>query len=364
MNVYVLMNRDEPILDFVCRRDEFDDSEFFELNWHSCLRPIGSRGITAFLEDRRAPLQRENMASLLVQYRCDDLETFLQVTHALSLNDTFWVRRKGEDLEWKDVSLYANEFTDSVCKAAFTGSVFPAEPSPTSPEFCTGGQFAKCWIREPDGISLYKGGSDIYEIDPFSEYLASQLSSEICPSAVPYELGFYLGKLISKCPLFTNESVGFVSARELFGRRKRTIPQILDFFQGIGGGDAFRRMFVLDAVILNPDRHYGNFGALFDTSTMDLLGMAPVYDNNRALFPELDLDRLQSPDWYIARCKPRYGEDFLLTARELMTEDIRRDLRRLTDFQFRQSPVLPVAEERSEVLSELVQSRIRELLSD
>ncbi len=67
-------------------------------------RPIGYRGLAAFLEHRKAPKHREHIRQLLEQYGCDDLEGFLQVTHALSLNDTFWVKRKGETLQWRDVS--------------------------------------------------------------------------------------------------------------------------------------------------------------------------------------------------------------------------------------------------------------------
>ena len=58
------------------------------------------------------------------------------------------------------------------------------------------------------------------------------------------------------------------------------MPQLLQYFSSIGSEDAFRRMCVLDALILNPDRHYGNFGVLFDTETVQILCMAPVFDND------------------------------------------------------------------------------------
>ncbi len=361
---YVLLNKDVPILDFLCRKDEYDDLEFIELAWHSSVRPIGYKGILPFLENRKAPNHREHIRRLLEQYNCDDLEGFLQVTHALSLNDTFWVRRDGEELEWKDVSLYSNEFSEIIREAAFDGFISSTDFSSVSPEFGTDGQYAKCWTREQDGIYLYKSGSKQYEVEPLSEYLASQLSSEICPASVRYDLDVYHGRLISKCSLFTSEEVGLVKAGTLFQGQRKTISQMLDFFREIGGEDAFRRMCVLDAIILNPDRHYGNFGALFDTSSMSLLGMAPVFDHNRALFPELDNDQLLSPKWYIAHCKPRFGTDLLRTAKGLMTEDIRRDLKRLQDFQFQQHSVFRTDPERLEALNRITQDRITQLLFD
>ena len=103
---YTHLNQDIPVLDFTCRRNEFDEPEFFEGTWHVDYRPIGYRGLAAFLEHRKAPKHREHIRQLLEQYGCDDLEGFLQVTRALSLNDTFWVKRQGEVLQWRDVSLY------------------------------------------------------------------------------------------------------------------------------------------------------------------------------------------------------------------------------------------------------------------
>ena len=358
---YILMNRDVPVLDFLCQRNEFDEPEFSELQWHTSRRPIGYRGLTAFLECRKASKHRKHIQRLLEQYGCDDLEGFLQVTHALSLNDTFWVRTAESGLTWPDVSLYANEFSQVISEAAFDGTISETDLASASPEFGTDGYYAKCWVREPSGIHLYKSGSAHYEIEPLSEFLATQLSAVLCPGAVPYDMDYYHGTLICKCPLFTSETVGLAKASALFGG-ERTIPELLQFFSGIGSGDAFRRMCVLDAIILNPDRHYGNFGVLFDTTTMEILKMAPVFDHNRSLFPELDNSQLAAPEWYLKHCHPRLGRDFLLTARGLLTDDIRRDLERLTDFEFQQHPVIHAEQERLDALGGIVRAQVKAIL--
>ena len=230
--------------------------------------PIGYRGLAAFLEHRKAPKHREHIRQLLEQYGCDDLEGFLQVTHALSLNDTFWVKKREDILQWRDVSLYTNPFSEVISEAAFDGTISETDFSSISPEFGTDGSYAKCWIREESGIKLYKSGSALLEIEPLPEFLAWQLAEGICRQAVPYDLDHYHGKLISKCPLFTSKTVGLAKASAVFHGAEHTIPDLLQYFRGIGSEDAFRRMCVLDAIILNPDRHYGNFGVLFDTATI------------------------------------------------------------------------------------------------
>ena len=361
---YLLMNKDTPILSFSCWKNAFDETEVAVGQWLSGPCPIGlpadcgKDALTAFLERRKAPKHREHIQELLRRFGCEDLEGFLRVTHALSLNDTFWVQEAGAALDWADVSLYQNEFDQLISEAAFDGVISSTDLSSTSPEFGTDGYFAKCWVREGQGIFLYKSGSALHEIEPLSEYLAYQLAAVLCPNAVPYDLDLYHGRLVSKCPLFTSERVGLAKAARVFGGKEKTIPELLAYFEGIGSGDSFRRMCVLDAVILNPDRHYGNFGVLFDNDTMQVLGMAPVFDNNRALLPGVDDDELREPNWYIQHCQSKLGKDFITNARGLLTDEIRADLERLRDFQFSQHPSLTVAQTRLDALSAIVRERI------
>ena len=300
------MNKDERVLDFECRRNIYDEPEFSELKWYVDYRPIGYRVLASFLEQRKAPKHREHIQELLEQYGCDDLEGFLRVTHALSLNDTFWVRAESYAQRWSDVSLYTNEFNELISEAAFDGTFSEMGLSSTSPEFGTDGYYAKCWLRENDSIYLYKSGSAMYEIEPLSEFLATQVAAVICPDPVEYGMGRYHGKLVSICELFTNESLGLAKASSLF-QGEQTIPRLLQYFDSIGSGNLFRRMCVFDAVVFNTDRHYGNFGVLFDTGNMQALGMAPVFDHNRCLFFDLDNEQLLKPELYLKRYRPRLG---------------------------------------------------------
>ena len=354
---YVLMNRDVPVLRLSCERNAFDEPEFFELEWLTELRPIGYGRLGDFLARRQAPKHRKHIKELLERYGCDDLEGFLRVTHALSLNDTFWVKEADSELCWDSVSLYQNEFDQLVSEAAFDGVISETDLSSTSPEFGTDGSYAKCWVRDADGIWLYKSGSGLHVIEPVSEFLVSQLARHICPNAVRYDLDLYHDKLVSKCPLFTTEATGLAKASAVF-RGEQTIPRLLDYCQTLGSDSDFRRMCVLDAITLNPDRHYGNFGFLFDNRTMAIAGMAPIFDNNRALFPELDEDALATPDWYIDHCRPKLGRDFIITARGLLTDEICADLEKLKGFQFSNHPKIPISEKRLELLNAIVQRQI------
>ena len=91
---------------------------------------------------------------------------------------------------------------------------------------------------------------------------------------------------------------------------------------------------------------------------MEIKTMAPVFDNNRALFPELDEDQLANPDWYIDHCRPKLGRDFIVTAKGLLTDSIRADLDALRNFSFENHPVYPISEQRLALLSELIQRQL------
>ena len=66
-------------------------------------------------------------------------------------------------------------------------------------------------------------------------------------------------------------------------------------------------MCILDALILNTDRHSGNFGVLYRNDTMQVQKMAPVFDSNRSLLFDLDDDQLKHTDWCIRHCSPGWA---------------------------------------------------------
>lgn len=357
---YRLLNKDVVWLEFQCEQNEYLETMAQELAWHTTLRPFGYTSLTDFLERRKAPKHRAHIAELLKEYGCETLEGYLNVTHALSLNDTLWVKPENSALRWEEVSLYRNPFNEIISEAAFDGSLSSSGLSSTSPEFSTDGQYAKCWVREGSTIQLYKTGG-VFGLEPVSEYLAAQLAARLCPGAAAYDLGVYHGQLISKCPLFTSEQDGLAKAAVL--TKDRTVSGYLRYFEHIGSGDAFRRMCILDALILNVDRHSGNFGVLYDNDTLQVKRMAPVFDNNRSLLFDLDSDQLKNTEWFIRHCAPRLGTDFIATARGLLTEEIRRELQNLRAFRFSGHPVISIEEKRLERLNSIVQYQLARILA-
>jgi hypothetical protein len=361
--LFLLMNKDTKWLLFDCYEDEFGFVAGKEIEWYTESRPIGYDNIGDFLDARKAPKHRKHIAELLKKYGCESIENFLKLTHALSLNDTFWVKQPESTLSWNDVSLYRNEFDELVSNAAFDGVISSTTLSSTSPEFGTDGAYAKCWQRENGKVYLYKSGSDTYEIEPLSEFLTTQVADILCRDNAQYELTFYHGRLASKCELFTNEQFGLVKMAALPVSNRRNPAAFLKFAEQYGSEDLMRRMFVLDALILNIDRHLGNVGFLFDNDTMRIESMAPVYDNNRSLLFQFDTEALEKNQaWCISKCEPRVGGDFIKTAQAMLTDDLRAELKNMAGFRFKEPENIDVPKDRLDALSKIFNLQLNKIL--
>lgn len=118
-------------------------------------------------------------------------------------------------------------------------------------------------------------------------------------------------------------------------------------------------MIVFDALTLNTDRHRGNYGVVFDNTSMDIIRMAPVFDNNQALLPyaeEEDFgDTLME---YLASRPTRIGIDFNESANDMLTPEIISDLKNLKGFTFDRSGKYDLPEKRIRVLEEIVNMQI------
>ncbi|MDO4545885.1 MAG: HipA protein, partial [Bacillota bacterium] len=275
-NTFLLMNKDREILSFKTIKNKYGSVNFEIISEKNEPHPLGFENLADWLEKRQAPKHRAHIERLLRVCGCYDLDGFIRVTRAMTLNDTFWIKPEKSGLVWNEVSLYQNPFNDTIAKIAFEGGLYGEGFSTTSPEFGTDGTYAKCWIRKDDkDIYLLKRGTSGARnagLEPYSEYYASQVSGQICKDHISYDLVKHHGKLASSCKLFTSEKTGFVPIWKALG--KTSDPEkLLSYFDSIGSGEAFRRMVVFDALILNTDRHTGNYGVLVDNDSQEVLKM-------------------------------------------------------------------------------------------
>lgn len=121
-------------------------------------------------------------------------------------------------------------------------------------------------------------------------------------------------------------------------------------------------MLVFDAQCLNTDCHLGNHGVLFDADTLEVLGMAPVFDNNKAFLPSYDGEDFERMMACAALLSSRIGDDFNGVAHFVLTDSLRRDLGNLRGFEFGRSLQPGLPEGRIRLMERLVECQIEEIL--
>lgn len=350
---FFLMNRDETLAAFHVDV-KFDTIYVDEIFWD---QPSWVGDLSVFIGNRKAPKQRENMQELLRLSGCDTTLGWLKISHVLSLVDTFWVKPRDSKLSWEDVSLYTHDFNEVIAKTAFEGGLHGRNLSTTSPEYGTDGSFAKCWVRESGNIKLLKRGSSGARnagLEPFSEFYAGQVIKEFTKDFVPYDLRSVGGRVCSVCPIFTTEEYGFLpyAAVDL---GNSTVDSVIRTMDGYGLGDKARLMFVVDAVIMNEDRHKNNFGFIVENRTQKIVDMAPLFDHNISLLPYAEEERL-------AQKGPRLDRTWILSAAKCLTPKSKKSLVRLRDFEFEKHGKFDLPSWRLERLSGLVRKMARDIL--
>ena len=336
MSRYLLQNKNNVVAVFDMEKDH-GITQFSMRQSMPGKLPIGFNTIDKWIENRSAAKHNKHLREIMARYGLTKPELFIQVTHCTSINDTFWVKRENESICWEDVSLYINQFNKIVSDLAFAGAGLPIDSfSPTTPEFTSDGSYRKCFIKEDDGIYIYKrgltGASNV-GLEPYCEVMASEIVNRICDVSVIYTLHPLHGVTASRCELFTDEQFGFASIAKIM-HGEATDSEILQYLKDLGSLNEFKRMIVADSLILNTDRHLGNYGILFQNDTLDPICLAPVFDFNLALLPyatKEDCDRIGD---YLVGFSPKFGDDFVEIGQGMITDEIRYDLEEMRDFSF------------------------------
>lgn len=369
--MYCLMNKDTKLLEFSIT----SPNGLERCQIHKQYRPLPfwmdssdkplQTNVYQWLTERNAAKHRHHIQEILDRYQCNNTTGFIKLTHCLSLNDTLWVKSEQENLSWSQVSLYENPFDEILSRLAFDGTgLYGEQISTTFPESTTNGTFDKCWIRENGKIKLLKAGTSGASnagLEPHSEVLASPIYEILC-QGIPYTLRSVDKTPVSCCDLFTDENHGFKSAGtcRLAGT---SAADLLDRFASYGCEDLFRGMIIADAVCINSDRHYGNFGFLINNQTFEVETVAPVFDYNLALFPYADwYEGFPDMETWMRRRGPVLGDTYVDTARALMTSHFRTELINLKDLALSIPTDHKFSKERLEIVNQFKNTQIDNLL--
>ena len=381
---YVMRIFDTPLLEFEASYGEglqagtltahilwFDEEQRTRLPFPLAPEPDDAK-LTSWLERRTIPKNRQFAAEILAQAGLSISDTLgiINLCKGLSVNDSYWVERSNENLAFADINLFDNHLDDALAIVAYTGYTSSEKHAiGLSSEWTTDGQFPKAWRHTKNGLELWKAGIEGYAnagMEPFSEFLASQLAAKLGIAAVPYRLAQWKGTLASVCPLMNTKDVSFVPfyAATQLGE----FPQILACARAISNEayEAMRTMLVFDALIVNQDRHANNHGFLRDNATGHVIGPAPLFDHNMSLFKNDMRADWESGKWTpdaMNLLQPSNSRlTFLRQVSQIMGSSQHEWLRRALDVTVENDTAYPVESGRIEALNRYLHAAARRLL--
>ncbi len=246
-----------------------------------------------FISTRVLPLSRANadkIYNLLTSNRIQTPENKARISmmcHSVSLSDNYWVKYHNDSVTWSSICIRHNSLNDIFTMVALRGSSLSLEGNLCTPEVSTEGAYAKGWKREGSSLWLYKKGEKKAKI----EVIVSNLLDHTNVSHVHYEDAEDDGEYCCKCPCMTTDQLSIIDADTIQCYKER---QGINFFDYVteNFADDLYKMWIVDYLIANYDRHYHNWGFIYDADTTEILGLHPLFDHNGAF----DKGTLKRPD--------------------------------------------------------------------
>ena len=233
--------------------------------------------------------------------------------HALSLKDLYWIRRPYENVNFASINLYENSLGEAFVDVTLRGKQLSVQNSHLiADDLATDGVFPKAWIRRKDGFHLLKDGG----LSAVSrELTASRIARCFDVRQVLYESAEYDGQKVSDSRIMTSMEFSIASMEEF------SIYATNHDFDPIGfvkklDKHGYYMMNIIDYLVGNTDRHWGNWGVLVDNRNNKPVRLYDLMDFNQS-FQNYD-----TPDGAGCMTVHRTGER--CTQREAAEEAVRQ----------------------------------------
>ena len=294
MNREYIMMKDTPVLEidnYTCKILDFDklpiSLRYTDVNYDDVMH--------GWNETRTMNIGKTNGKKILSAFGISQNNPYLiaRVCHFASLTDCYWLKEESENLSWKDINLFQNDFEKVITSAALFGvnARITISNRIHTPELTTQGVAAKAWVRESDHqLYLYKIGK--------IEIAASKILDTLGISHATYELSdmsslyqltdetrlqqiIEKGEMIVKSKIITSEKYSIVTWEDfsVFCDRNGKNPYKITLENY---PDSYYDMQIADYILGNEDRHTANYGFYIENDTGKIIGMHPLMDHDHA----------------------------------------------------------------------------------
>ena len=269
---------------------------------------------------RSIPASRTGIAETLMMLNVQTPQMLLTKCLGLSLSDQYWVKPVNKNLTWSEVNFFDNSFSDDM------GNILLGLTTKSntgfnlcSPDNTSDGCLKKRWKIMDGKRCLVKAGEYPFHQQPFNEVIASAIMERLGIPHAPYSLAWIDDMPYSVCENFVKPDTDLVSAWRVIcsqpkANHENEYMHYIRLCKEFGIAEIehyLDMMLVLDYIIANEDRHFGNFGLIRNAETLEWISPAPIFDSGTSL----GYNRLNNYIFKVENCKPfkkTHGEQLKL----------------------------------------------------
>lgn len=312
MERYILMNQNKEVLKFefdkdlnvITKIDEIYNLDYAPLNIKNIIEHKRAIELNNWFNERGIPVYRDNVKEILEIFNIKSVKELINKDYALSVSDQYWFKPENVEVEWKNINYFDRSY-DSISFADSTfGSGAGKSLNQTSQNFSdktpnntSNGQLKKVWIKKDNENYLYKGAGTIHNFEPINEVLASKICKILEVPYVEYTIDVIQSKrqdtVVSICKCAINKDEEIIPAHSILTERASEVQknmndynlylEILKSHNVPNAEEYLQKMFILDYIILNEDRHLNNFGIIRDVNSLEWKRICPIFDTGRSM---------------------------------------------------------------------------------
>ena len=259
--------------------------------------------LNTWFKGRGIPAWRQNIEKLLERLNVVSPTELLNKAYGLSLSDQYWIKGERQNLKWKDINFFMNDFEykDYLdVSLNYNSRESSTRISLHSPNNTTDGMVKKGWIIDKDNNRvLVKGAYSISGLEPINEWLASRICERLDLDYCNYTLDILRGQLVSKCKNFLTQDEEIISASDIMNLDSddnlSNYERYVSILESYGIKNVKKKlsdMYIVDYLMLNTDRHMKNYGIIRNVKTLKWERITPIFDTGTSLQSDVTLPYL------------------------------------------------------------------------
>ena len=301
--MYILMHKNIKVLSFELSSNNYI-GKIFEIYDKRHLPfstdrdiSLNQKAISQWWVERSIPLTRDDYANIRDNLPYDNSLSLVVKSHALSLNDQYWIKREDEDIDYDDISFFSNKYSNDIGDIII-GIKNSGDINYYSPDSTLSGNLKKRWKNIDGKNYLLKAGSKPNQYEIFNEIIASKVMDILNIDHVNYSFVIDGDHIYCASTNFISYNEDFVTAYQLrYSKKQRNdislYSHLLSIYKSINIPNyqkVLEQMLFIDYLLGNNDRHLNNFGVIRDAKTLEFLRSAPIYDTGSCLGYDLTDD--------------------------------------------------------------------------